>query len=212
MALYDLFHDTTGALIREAVAHGTPPGDPVGKGWRWQPHDKPAPGLAQTVVWDPATRAWVLAAVDPATAAERFDALAAELTARVKADAEAASMAWLSPGTAKAQKYLSKREEAAAWTAASSPRDLALYPFALREAAALAGLDPASEVDLATVTEAQVQAVIDTYTATAAAFVAIGSTIEAMEQKAVADIAAARVAEDEAAMRAAALVAWPAPS
>lgn len=113
------------------------------------------------------------------------------LISKIKADAEAASMAFLTPGTAKAQKYTAKKSEAERWPTESSPRDLSTYPFALREAAALAGLDPFDADDLAEVSEGDVEAVIAVYIAASTAYVAIGSGIEALEQKATADITAA---------------------
>ncbi|SDF46212.1 hypothetical protein [Thalassobaculum litoreum] len=171
--------------------------------------------------------------------AGQIQAEAIELIARVKSEAEGASMAFLTPGTAKSQKYTAKKAEAESWSNDTSPRDLTNYPFALREAAALEGIalfepetgDLVSAADLAAmedVTEALVGAVIAIYQATSAAYVGIGSAIEGLEQDATAAISAARDAAVSAlgenppdtatadaqisTMRSAAALNWPTPS
>ncbi|MEQ8396413.1 hypothetical protein [Thalassobaculum sp.] len=111
-----------------------------------------------------------------------------KLLSAVRTAAETARMRFLTAGDGKALTYEAKRQEAERWAAEASPRTLAGYRFALREAAALNDLDPLDDDDLATITELQVQAVIDVYTARSTAFQVIGAQIEALEQGATATI------------------------
>lgn len=100
---------------------------------------------------------------------------------------------YLTPG--KDQIYVRKEREASAWTRASAPRKLTTYPFALAEAAALNGIDEAS------VTEADVQAVVDVWSAKVDYWLVQGVAIEKEYIRSGAAIAAATTpAELRAAM------------
>lgn len=143
------------------------------------------------------------------TAGELADR-AAFLVSRVKAGAEAARLRYLTPGSAKALEYEAKRAEAARYRAAkdaAAPSDPTingdLYPWAYDTAAALAGGTPST---------AQIKAQCELFSARAVAWEAIGRQIAGLEQAAGEAIEAARVAGDAAAMEAAAVVAWPAPT
>jgi hypothetical protein len=113
-----------------------------------------------------------------------------KLLSAVRTAAETARMRFLTAGDGKALTYEAKRQEAERWAAESSPRTLPGYRFALREAAVLNDLNPLDDGDLAMVTEQQVQAVIDVYTARSTAFQVIGAQIEALEQRATTTIEA----------------------
>ena len=153
---------------------------------------------------------------EPVTPVEQVQAEAAALSAKVKVDAEAERLKYITGGSGKAMTYLSKRQEVAhyrAVVAAAGTPDADDYPFASAEA---------------TTRGIALSAMIDTYEATSAAFVTLGAQIEAAEQGATVAIATASAAaiaalgEDPpdtdtaatqiAAMRAAAVVSWPVPS
>lgn len=144
-----------------------------------------------------------------ATTADRADR-AAELTAQVKTAAEAARLAFLTPGSAKALEYEAKRSEATSYgvaKAAASPSaptvNGTLYPWAHETAKALAGGEPST---------AQITAQCELFLARAVGWEAIGRQIAGKEQAAVEAIETARAAADDAAMEAAAVVEWPTPS
>jgi len=172
---YDLYDDATGALLRQAVPLAEAPVDPVGKGWKWKLHDKPEPSAIQDVVWDTLTRAFALADVDPAASAVRLDVVAAEMIAKVKADAAAVIVAYLPEWR---QRNLTAR-----------------------------GVQILRRIQAATATPEEI-AEADAIEAAFEHIVAIRAASDAAE----AAIAIARAANDEAAIRAAAVVTWPAPT
>jgi hypothetical protein len=131
---------------------------------------------------------------------------AVELTATVKSAAEAARLAYLTPGSAKALEYEAKRTEAMAYLAAkdaAAPSDPTingtLYPWAYETAKELAGGEPST---------AQIKVQCELFAARAVAWEAIGRRIAAKEQAATEAIEAARAAGDDAAMETAAMVNW----
>lgn len=143
---------------------------------------------------------------DPAIMAWRGEDLAGRAAAAlsdIDASAEAARARWITQGSGQALAYEAKRREAEAWAADGAP-DPATYPWAAARAARLNG------VTVAAVTVAQAQAVIDEWTAMAAAWEAAGIAIEAIREQAKEDIA---LAPDTAAIDAIiAGLAWPAPA
>lgn len=188
--------------------------------WLVQASAAPALGLGQveavpTYQANTEARVWTRSTVavdkDQAGFDAAWDNRLAEVLASLASAAEAARMAFLTPGTGKALTYEAKRQEARAWAADSSPRTLTAYPFALAEACALGGGNPAVPADMSEVDEAGVQAVIDVYTARAVAYEGIGALIEARYQAAVAAATAAHAARNEAALAAALTVTWPTP-
>lgn len=141
--------------------------------------------------------------------AEKRDFRAKTLTSSVKSAAEAARTQFLTPGSGKASEYEAKRSEAMRYLAAkdaAAPSDPTingtLYPWAYDTAKELAGGEPST---------AQIKAQCELFSARAVAWEAIGRQIAAKEQAATEAIETARAAGDDAAMEAAAVVAWPAP-
>lgn len=143
-------------------------------------------------------------------AGQQRSARAAVLIAKVKDDAEAARLRFLTPGSGKALEYEAKRKEAMEYLAAKTAAapdaptvSLALYPWAFRTAKALnGGADPSA---------AQIIVQCELFAARATAWEAIGQTIAGLEQAAVTAIEAARDSANDAAMEAAAVVGWPEP-
>lgn len=172
---YDLYDDATGALLRQAVPLAEAPGDPIGKSWKWKLHDKPEPTATHDVTWDTATRAFVLVALDPAASAVRLDAIAAELIAKVKADAGDIILAYLPDWK---QRNMTAR-----------------------------GVQILRKIQAATATSEEI-AEADAIEAAFDNVVAIRAASDAAE----AAITAARAADDETAMQAAALASWPTPA
>lgn len=132
---------------------------------------------------------------------------AADLSARIKAAAEAERLRYLTAGSAKALEYEAKRSEAARYLAAKAAADPSaptvngvLYPWAYETAKALAKAEP---------TVQQITDQCELFAARATAWETLGRQIAAAEQAAVVDIEAARAAGDVAAMVAAAAVVWP---
>lgn len=195
---------------------GDTPAEWEGVGWFPEYEDREALGTGQKhadPVWqapDMQNNRVVLffAAMDrPAEeiTSERL-ARAVELVAKVKADAEAARLIYLTPGSGKALEYEAKRKEAMSYLAAkatAAPSDPTingtLYPWAYETAKALAGGEPST---------AQIKVQCELFATRATSWEAIGRQIAAKEQAATDAIITARDAADDAAMEAAAVVVW----
>ena len=125
-----------------------------------------------------------IAAAEAGAGAGRLAAARRRASAWLDGEAEAVRRQFITPGAGQALSYGAKRREAEAWAADAAPNP-ANYPWARSRAARLAGIEEGA------VTAAQCQAVIDIWTARAAAWTAAGIAIEFIREGGKEAIAAA---------------------